>query len=574
MVPYFGMKGKWLTFWVTTACAVVMALFGYGQGVFVGIIATPDFLDQFDLQDNPSLQGNTVSVYNLGCFFGALCVLVIGEPLGRKRTIVFGTIIMAVGALLQIAAFDIPQMIVGRVVAGVGNGINTATAPVWLTEMAKPSLRGKLIVSAMIANIFGFMLSNWVTFAFALLNDGSLAWRLPLAIQLIFVFAILCIVPWLPESPRWLISKDRIGEATGILADLSGVDRNNASIIAQSKTIQAIVRWERRHPFRWRGLIRGRVHPSGNSTLRRLVLGIGIQAMQQLTGINAAWYYLPILTQSLGLGSALTRLITACNSVNYLLFSFLAISYIEKWGRRKLLTYAALAQATLLTPLAILTSFSKPIAIIPLIFLLHAIFATAWHPIPWLYPAEVNALGMRSKGAALATATNWVVQFMVVEITPRGIEMGWRFWVVWTVANLGFAGVVWGFYEETTGRGLEEGLGGGWWAGGVKRRAGRDEDGVSGRRATGHREGGGQLSEGRERRVGFIDGVVWDESERDVDLSTKKVRQGEGMLRNEGVSGRDMAVVIEMGVVGGGSGKGIGHANRRRRSSEIGPLET
>lgn len=181
---------------------------------------TPDFLAQFDLRDNPSLQGNVVSVYNLGCCFGALSVLIIGEPLGRKRSIIFGTAIMTVGALLQIAAFDVPQVIVGRVVAGVGNGINTSTAPVWQAETCRDSWRGKLIVIALIMNIFGFMLSvipcitrytsrhwlmiqgNWVTYAFSFLNDGSLAWRLPLSIQLIFIFTIFFTVPWLPESPR------------------------------------------------------------------------------------------------------------------------------------------------------------------------------------------------------------------------------------------------------------------------------------------------------------------------------------------------------------------------------------
>jgi MFS family permease len=108
-----------------------------------------------------------------------------------------------VGAILQIAAFGLPQMIVGRVIAGIGNGINTSTAPVWQGETSKASWRGKLVIIEMIMNIFGFMLSNWVTFGLSY-AAGSIAWRLPLAIQFIFIFVLWATVPWLPESPRYV----------------------------------------------------------------------------------------------------------------------------------------------------------------------------------------------------------------------------------------------------------------------------------------------------------------------------------------------------------------------------------
>jgi MFS family permease len=90
----------------------------------------------------------------------------IGDPLGRKNSILLGTTIMSIGALLQCTAFGVPQMIVGRVVAGIGNGINTSTAPVWQGETSKASWRGKLVIIEMIMNIAGFSLSNWVTWLF------------------------------------------------------------------------------------------------------------------------------------------------------------------------------------------------------------------------------------------------------------------------------------------------------------------------------------------------------------------------------------------------------------------------
>ncbi|KAE9991109.1 hypothetical protein Vi05172_g9895 [Venturia inaequalis] len=131
MRPYFGMTGGWLTFWVTVACATDMTLFGYDQGVFGGVVVTGDYLDVMNLRNNSSLLGTVTAIYDIGCFFGAILAFVVGDPLGRKNTILLGTTTMSIGAILQISAFGVPQMIVGRIIAGIGNGLNTATAPVW-----------------------------------------------------------------------------------------------------------------------------------------------------------------------------------------------------------------------------------------------------------------------------------------------------------------------------------------------------------------------------------------------------------------------------------------------------------
>lgn len=125
----------------------------------------------------------------------------VGDRLGRKKTVLVGTTIMSVGAILQITSYSVAQMIVGRVIAGIGNGINTATAPPWQAETSKASWRGKLIVIELILNIAGFSLSNWVTFGFSFV-PGPVSWRVPLAFQFIFIFVLYATVPWLPESPR------------------------------------------------------------------------------------------------------------------------------------------------------------------------------------------------------------------------------------------------------------------------------------------------------------------------------------------------------------------------------------
>ena len=109
---------------------------------------TPDFLQTLKLDgpENTSLLGTVTAIYDVGCFFGAVAAIWLGELLGRKKTIILGTTIMTVGAILQIAAYGVPQMIAGRIIAGIGNGINTSTAPVWQSETSSIKWRGKLVI--------------------------------------------------------------------------------------------------------------------------------------------------------------------------------------------------------------------------------------------------------------------------------------------------------------------------------------------------------------------------------------------------------------------------------------------
>ncbi|KAL9127829.1 MAG: hypothetical protein Q9217_003369 [Psora testacea] len=467
-MPYFGLTGGWLTFWVSVACSTDMTLFGYDQGVFGGVIVTQDFLDTHNLDgpEHTSLLGTVTAIYDVGCFFGAVAAFSIGEHLGRKKSILLGTTVMSIGAILQIASYSVPQMIVGRIVAGLGNGMNTATAPVWQAETSSAAWRGKLIVVELILNIAGFSLSNWVTYGFSFI-PGPVAWRFPLAFQFIFIFILFATVPWLPESPRWLISHGHIDEADQIIADLEAKEIDDSYVITESKEIQWAADYEREHGVSWWNLLRGK-SAGGTCTIRRLILGGGAQAMQQLAGINVTSYYLPtVLIQSVGLDEKLARLLAACNSVSYLAFSMIGIPNVERWGRRKMMIYAAAGQAASYAIITALLRYSElsgyahkkevASASVAFFFTYYIFFGIGFQGVPWLYPTEINSLSMRTKGAAVGTASNWAFNFMVVEITPIGIQnLRWKFYVIWTVFNASFIPIVYLFYPETAGRTLED----------------------------------------------------------------------------------------------------------------------
>ena len=192
--------------------------------------------------------------------------------------------------------------------------------------------------------------------------------------------------------------------------------------------------------------------------------------MQQLAGINVTSYYLPtVLIQSVGLDEKLARLLAACNSVSYLLFSLIAIPNVERWGRRKLMMYGAAGQCFCYLIITVLLRYnekagysaSKEVASasIAFFFLYYVFFGIGWQGVPWLYPTEINSLSMRTKGAALGTASNWAFNcrslpcldtikanwdsVMVVEITPIGIQsLQWKFYIIWTIFNASFVPIV------------------------------------------------------------------------------------------------------------------------------------
>jgi MFS family permease len=145
---YLGGSGERLTVWISIAASTVLVFYGYDQGVFGNVIINENFLHTFGYP-SANMQGVMTSIYNIGCFIGAMSTIWTGDKLGRPRQIMLGSTVIGVGAIVQTCSWTVGSMMVGRIVAGLGTGMNTATAGVWQAETSKMNSRGKLVIIQM-----------------------------------------------------------------------------------------------------------------------------------------------------------------------------------------------------------------------------------------------------------------------------------------------------------------------------------------------------------------------------------------------------------------------------------------
>jgi len=286
---------------------------------------------------------------------------------------------LSIGAALQAGAYSIPQLIVGRIVAGLGNGMNTSTIPVWHSELMKAEKRGKGLSVELAINIFGVMTAYWVDYGMSFV-DSEAQFRFPLALQILFAIVTFVAMFALPESPRWLIAHDRTDEAVDILKRLhqtsSRMTDNNSKALTDLAEIQHAIDEEREAAA---GNTFKAMLKNGTQRFRyRTLLGIGGQFMQQLSGINLITYYAPVIfQQSVGLSHDLSLLLAGFNGVAYFFSSLPPIWIMDRLGRRKLMLFAAIGQACCMAILAGTVSngsFSAGIVAIIMLFLFNFFF--------------------------------------------------------------------------------------------------------------------------------------------------------------------------------------------------------
>lgn len=460
-----GLSGRPLSLAVSAICTTGFLLFGYDQGVMSGILTAPAFADVFEeTRNNSTIQGVVTSVYDLGCLFGAIFVLTVGDQLGRRRAIIAGGIIMILGTLIQITAYPghapLAQFIIGRIITGFGNGMNTSTIPTYQAECSKTSNRGLLICIQGGTIAFGTLIAYWLDYGSSY-GPADLVWRFPIAFQITFGIIVSTAMFWLPESPRWLLTHERYEDASNVIAAIRGYEVDSQETALERSVILDSIRAS--------GVFGGKSTPykalftNGKTQhFRRMLLGASSQFMQQVGGCNAVIYFFPILCETFITPGDhnMALLLGGVNAIVYAIFATVSWFLIERVGRRKLFLWGTVGQG-----LSMVLAFgalipgtrSAAIGTCVALFTYIASFGATWLPLPWLYPAEINPIMTRAKANAVSTCTNWLFNFFIVLITPVLVtNIGWGTFLFFAVLNVTFIPVIYFFYPETARRSLEE----------------------------------------------------------------------------------------------------------------------
>ena len=427
---------------LATVAAISGFLFGFDTAVINGVLLL--LRRQFALSD---LQTEiAASSLLLGCLLGAAGASMVGDRYGRKKSLIFSAVLFAVSSLGAAVASTVAIFSVARLLGGLAIGLASVLTPVYIAEISPSKNRGTLVSLNQLAIVIGILAAYLVSWRLSSIGDTSWRWMLAAAAvpSVAFLGGLLAI----PESPRWLISRGRHNEGESILARIFGAQ-------AAKEQVQAVERAAASEEGSW--------HEVFSPAMRkRLGVGIALAVFSQVTGINTVLYYGSIIIrdhfpgQSTGMALAANVIIGTVN----LIFTIVAMVFLDRWGRRGILMTASGGMGVALTLLIIgLNIHNAPVGLMLACILLYvAFFALGMGPGPWLVISEIFPTKVRGRAASIATSSLWtgtlVVTFTFLSLV--NVLKLWGTFAIYGALSFVCFFYVWRVVPETKGRTLEE----------------------------------------------------------------------------------------------------------------------
>ncbi|MEN8137077.1 MAG: D-xylose transporter XylE [Bacteroidota bacterium] len=443
-------------------------LFGYDTAVISGTVgALKDFfilpkgLEEFDAN---SLLGFVVSSALIGSIIGGLSGGLIARKLGRKKGMLIAAtlfLISAIGSSIPEMGFapigdgshiHITQFIIYRIIGGIGVGLASMLAPMYIAEMAPASKRGGLVSWNQFAIIFGMLIVYFVNYSIATQGDdawlNTIGWRWMFASEAIPAITFLFLLNFVPESPRWLILNNKEEEGLHILETING--KEEAKLVYDD-------------------IVGSMEHHASASVFSFgyfiIVVGMLLSVFQQFVGINVVLYYAPEIFKSMGMGTDAALFQTIIVGAINLTFTIVAIKTVDKYGRKPLQIVGAVGMAVSMFALG-MAFFLDNVGTVALIFMLTyvASFALSWGPVTWVLLSEIFPNKIRGAALAIAVATQWIANYLVSWTFPmmndssyltENFNHGFAYWVYGAMGVLA-AIFVYKFVPETKGKTLEE----------------------------------------------------------------------------------------------------------------------
>lgn len=444
-------------------------LFGYDNGITGGVISMRNFAELFFPEElakhgntngycmfnDQILQLFTSSLFLAGAF-AALVGMVLCKKMGRRFTMIMGGLCFIVGTILVASAYHIAQLVIGRLVLGVGVGLATQATPLYLSEMAPYNLRGALNILFQLAVTIGIFVAQLINYGTQHIYPWG--WRLSLALAgvpglMLFLGALV-----LPDTPNSLIERGKLEQGEKVLQRIRGVD----DVTVELEDIVDAVNVSRTIVNPWATILRRRYRP-------QLVISILIPTFQQWVGINAIIFYAPQLFQTTGSGANAALLNTVIIGAVNVACTVVAILVVDRFGRKFLLIeggiqlvvcefiVGALIASSLGTSGVGTIETPKANAMIAFICIYIAGFAWSWGPLGWLVPSEIQPLETRAAGTGVNTFCNLLMTFVVGQ-TFLSMLCAMKFGVFFFFGGIGLIAILFAifFIPETKNVPIEE----------------------------------------------------------------------------------------------------------------------
>ncbi|KAL8999966.1 MAG: hypothetical protein Q9188_005777 [Gyalolechia gomerana] len=464
-------------------------LFGFDISSMSAIISIPAYKCYFQSGPVPedhsqctgptsSVQGGITAAMPGGSWLGALCSGFLSDIFGRKKAIMIAAVIWWIGSTIICASQNVGMLVVGRVINGFSVGICSAQVPVYISELAPPSKRGRLVGAQQWAITWGIMIMFYISYGSSFV-DGTAAFRIPWGLQMIPAMALFGAMFFLPESPRWLARKDRWEEAHAVLTLVhSKGDPDSPFVRRELQEIREMVEFEKRNSdVTYLELFKPNM-------INRTHIGLFTQIWSQLTGMNVmtykgSVYYITYVFLMAGVSGNSNLVASSIQYVINVVMTVPALLYVDRWGRRPTLLVGATLMMTWLfanagilaskghwagpngvdnTPAASwVVSGAASKGVIACSYLFVASYAPTWGPVSWIYPPELYPLRVRGKAVALATSGNWAFNFALgYFVPPSFVNIKWQTYLIFGVFCFSMLVHVFFLFPETAGKTLEE----------------------------------------------------------------------------------------------------------------------
>lgn len=466
-----GIPTIYNTYYIAVVSTVGGALFGFDISSMSATIGTDQYLDYFN-HPNSSVQGGITAAMPGGSLLGSILSGLVCDRIGRKKTIQMSCILWIIGSILCSAAQNIAMLIVGRFINGLCVGFTSSQVPVYLAEISRHVIRGRIIVIQQIAIEVGILIMFYLGYGLSYV-DGTASFRVLWGIQMVPAVVLIVMMPMLPESPRWLANKGRWDECHDILAHVHAKgNRDNEEVLAEMLEIRHMVDLEISYNSSYLELFSKR-------NWRSSITGIMTQVWQQLAGGNIMMYYVVYVFEMAGLTGSVNLIASSVQYCIMLVFTIPSMWYIDKIGRRPLLIGGSIGMGIFVYAVAgILATYGKYVpsvdgednihitlagqfgpsrAVLVCSYLFIFVYALSWAPVAWVYAPECFPLYLRSKGMSAAAAGNWAMNFALAYYLPPAMDhIGYKTFIIFGVFCTVMAIHMFFMFPETAQKSLEE----------------------------------------------------------------------------------------------------------------------